>query len=123
VALDGPGVRDVMARDNGRLLPADATAEEFARALDEVTADPRRLRRLCDAARASVESFSLEHCADQLEDLYRRLAAEASQRGDADPGPWDRLLNRLEIEWNLLAEKASALAAAVGDGDGARRWP
>jgi 1,2-diacylglycerol 3-alpha-glucosyltransferase len=120
VALDGPGVRDVMASDNGRLLPANATVEEFARALDEVTADPRRLRRMCEKARASVESFSMEHCATQLEDLYRRLAAESRLRGDADPGPWDRLLNRLEIEWNLLAEKASALAAAVGDAGAAR---
>jgi 1,2-diacylglycerol 3-alpha-glucosyltransferase len=113
VALDGPGVRDVVARDNGRLLPNDATADAFATALDEVTNDPRRLRRLCEKARASIEEFSLENCADRLVNLYGHLAAEASEREDADPGPWDRLLNRLEIEWNLLAEKAAALAAAV----------
>jgi 1,2-diacylglycerol 3-alpha-glucosyltransferase len=113
VALDGPGVRDVVARDNGRLLPNDATADAFATALDEVTNDPRRLRRLCEKARASIEEFSLENCADRLVNLYGHLAAEASRREDSDPGPWDRLLNRLEIEWNLLAEKAAALAAAV----------
>jgi 1,2-diacylglycerol 3-alpha-glucosyltransferase len=113
VALDGPGVRDVVARDNGRLLSSDATADAFATALDEVTNDPRRLRRLCEKARASIEEFSLENCADRLVNLYGHLAAEASRREDADPGPWDRLLNRLEIEWNLLAEKAAALAAAV----------
>jgi 1,2-diacylglycerol 3-alpha-glucosyltransferase len=116
VALDGPGVRDVVARDNGRLLAGDASEADFARALDEVTADPRRLRRLCEQARASIEEFSLEHCADRLEQLYARLIAEAADRGEPDPGPWDRLLHRIEIEWNLLAQKASALAAAVVGG-------
>jgi hypothetical protein len=113
VALDGPGVRDVVASDNGRLLHADATEEEFAQALDDVTADPRRLRRLCRQARESIEEFSLENCTDRLEAVYEQLVAEAADRGESDPGPWDRLLNRLEIEWNLLTEKASALAAAV----------
>lgn len=113
VALDGPGVRDVVARDNGRLLGSDATAEEFASALEHLTSEPRRLRRLCETTRASVEELGLENCADRLVNLYSTLAAEARERGDADPGPWDRLLNRLEIEWNLLAEKATALAAAV----------
>jgi glycosyltransferase involved in cell wall biosynthesis len=123
VALDGPGVRDVVASDNGRLLKADASEEEFAQALEQLTADPRRLRRLCEQARASIEEFSLENCADRLVALYEDLIATSGDRGDADPGPWDRLLNRLEIEWNLLAEKAAALAAAVVDTDATRRSP
>lgn len=117
VALDGPGVRDVVARDNGRLLRADATEEEFAEALEEVTGDRRRLGRMRDQARRSIESFSLDHCADQLVALYDRLIVEAADRAEADPGPWDRMLNRIEIEWNLLTEKATALAAAVVETD------
>jgi 1,2-diacylglycerol 3-alpha-glucosyltransferase len=102
-----------VARDNGRLLVGNATVDEFATALEDLTSDPRRLRRLCDRARASIEEFSLENCAGRLVELYGQLAADARERDDADPGPWDRMLNRLEIEWNLLAEKATALAAAV----------
>jgi glycosyltransferase involved in cell wall biosynthesis len=120
VALDGPGVRDVVARDNGRLLPGDASEEQFARAVEEVTSDPRRLRRLCQQARKSIEEFSLEHCADRLIALYESLAAAAATRRATDPSPWDRLLNRLEVEWNLLAQKATALAAAVSPTDATR---
>jgi glycosyltransferase involved in cell wall biosynthesis len=120
VALDGPGVRDVVARDNGRLLPGDASEEQFARAVEEVTADPRRLRRLCEQARASIEEFSLEHCAERLVALYESLIAAAGSRRETDPGPWDRLLNRLEVEWNLLAQKATALAAAVAPTEATR---
>jgi 1,2-diacylglycerol 3-alpha-glucosyltransferase len=120
VALDGPGVRDVVARDNGRLLAGDATAESFANALEEVTADPRRLRRQCEAVQASIQEFSLDICADRLVELYRGLAASPGRPGNEDPALWDRLLGRLEVEWNLLAEKASALAAAVVETDATR---
>lgn len=120
VALDGPGVRDVVVRENGRLLAADATEEQFAAALEQVTADPQRLRRMASQVRESIEDFSLEHCADQLVALYEQLAADATRAGETDIGPWDRLLGRLEVEWNLLAEKAAALAAAVVDTDATR---
>jgi glycosyltransferase involved in cell wall biosynthesis len=120
VALDGPGVRDVLARENGRLLRADATVAEFARAIEELTCDPRRLRRLCTQAQQSIEAFSLEHCTDLLAAMYERLVARSSEDRNADPGPWDRLLGRLEAEWNLLAEKATALAAAVIETDATR---
>jgi glycosyltransferase involved in cell wall biosynthesis len=113
VALDGPGVRDVMTRDSGRQLPADASEVQFAEALDQLTADRSHLRGLGESARKSVTKFGLDCCADRLELLYESLSREASHSPDADPGPWDRLLARIEVEWNLLAEKTSALAAVV----------
>jgi glycosyltransferase involved in cell wall biosynthesis len=120
VALDGPGVRDVVASDNGRLLPADATVEDFARALEDVTGSPQRRRRLHRGAQESAEDFSLESCTDRLTSLYERMIADSDNRGEPDPDLWDRLLNRLEIEWNLLSQKATALAAAVIETDAAR---
>ncbi len=120
VALDGPGVRDVVNRDNGRLLPADATEEQFASAIDQLTADPKRLRRLGEQAPKSIQEFSLENCADRLVELYQRLIAESGTRGDATLVPWDRLLGRLEIEWRLIAEKTAALAAAVVETEATR---
>jgi glycosyltransferase involved in cell wall biosynthesis len=120
VALDGPGVRDVVTRENGRLLKGDATEEQFAHAIEQLTASPARLEKLHLRAQHSIEPFSVEHCTDRLLELYVRLVAEALQRGEADPGPWDRLLSRLEIEWNLLAQKTTALAAAVVETDATR---
>jgi glycosyltransferase involved in cell wall biosynthesis len=120
VALDGPGVRDVVTRENGRLLQGAATEEQFAQAIEQLTADAERLDRLRARAQHSIERFSVEHCTDQLVELYERLVAEASERGAPDPGPWDRLLARLEIEWNLLAQKTAALAAAVVETDATR---
>jgi 1,2-diacylglycerol 3-alpha-glucosyltransferase len=117
VALDGPGVRDVVTRENGRLLAAEATEAEFAQAIEQVADNPRRLQRLQEQAQQTIEPFSLQHCADQLEELYERLIAESSDRVAPDADPWDRLLGRLEIEWNLLAQKAAAFGAAVVETD------
>jgi glycosyltransferase involved in cell wall biosynthesis len=112
-ALDAPGARDVVNPSNGRLLPADASEEAFAAALTELARDRAALKRLGESARRSVREYGLDVCADRILDLYERLVAENGHGGDADPGPWDRLLARLEIEWNLLVEKTSALTAAV----------
>lgn len=120
VALDGPGVRDVLNDVSGRLLPGNATEETFAGAIQEMSHDRAALARRGEIARQSVRTFGLDVCADRILELYEQLVEEHAHREDADPGPWDRLLGRLEIEWNLLIEKTSALAAAVVDTEATR---
>jgi glycosyltransferase involved in cell wall biosynthesis len=119
VALDGPGVRDVLNESNGRLLPADAPEEAFAAALDELTVQRDALKRLGQAARESVQDYGLQICADRILDLYDSLVEQQAVR-ETDPDPWDRLLGRLQIEWNLFVEKTSALTAAVVETEATR---
>lgn len=120
VALDGPGVREIVRGDNGRLLPGDATETEFAAALSELTADRERLTALGREAQASVDSFSIQSCADRTLQLYEQLVADHAHGDDADTGLWDRFLARLEIEWNLFMEKTTALTAAVVETEATR---
>jgi 1,2-diacylglycerol 3-alpha-glucosyltransferase len=117
IALDGPGVRDVLNETNGRLLPADAPVEDFAAALNALTSNKAALQALGESARLSVRNYSVVACADRLLSLYVQLTSDYSYREDTDPAPWDRLLRRLEIEWNLLIEKTAALRAAVVETD------
>jgi 1,2-diacylglycerol 3-alpha-glucosyltransferase len=102
------------------LLPSETPEADFAAALNRLVKDRRALRQLGESARQSVNDFGLPVCADRLLELYAHLAAEYAQREDADPGPWDRLLARLEIEWNLFVEKTSALSAAVVETEATR---
>ena len=115
VALDGPGVREVVRKENGILLDGDATEAEFAEALARITFDREALARLSGTARASVKPFGIECCADRLSELYRSLIGEFQSKRDHDLTPWEMLQGRLEAEWNLLAEKALAIAAAVSE--------
>jgi glycosyltransferase involved in cell wall biosynthesis len=121
VALDAPGAREIVNERNGRLLPGDTPAVEFAHVIAELTADRNRLSELRTAARKSAGEFSLEKCADRMLKLYDRLVRESGRSPDADSGPWDRLLGRLEIEWNLLVEKTAALAAAARETEATKR--
>lgn len=113
VALDGPGVREVVEERNGLLLDADASEGDFAAALTEVTGISQRLWRIADEARLSVQPYGLKSCADRVSELYASLIAQAESRKDHDLTSWEMVQGRLEAEWNLLTEKASALAAAV----------
>jgi glycosyltransferase involved in cell wall biosynthesis len=117
VALDAPGAREIVNIRNGRLLPSNASESSFAAAIEELACDSDRLRQLSKAAQETAREFSLEKCADRALDLYRRLVVAFRCGPVTDPGPWDRLLGRLEIEWNLLVEKTSALAAAARESE------
>jgi glycosyltransferase involved in cell wall biosynthesis len=113
VALDAPGAREIVGDTNGRLLDGAATAEEFAAALRDVVQDAERLKQLRAAAQRTARNFSIETCSDRLLEVYTALVRDSSPRLETDAGPWDRLLARLEIEWNLIVEKTTALAAAA----------
>ncbi len=115
VALDGPGVREVV-RDgaNGALLPGDAGPEEFSARLDDLLADASALKRMAAAARQTSRNFSQSACAEKLFAIYQRLAENGEPKAH-NKDPFNRLLKRLETEWDLLAEKTSAAAAAFKD--------
>jgi glycosyltransferase involved in cell wall biosynthesis len=117
VALDAPGAREIVNDCNGQLLPGDATIDEFAAALARIVRDSARLEKLRRSARESAREFSIASCADRVEEIYAGLVRESSPRLATDAAPWDRLLGRLEIEWNLLIEKTTALAAAAVETD------
>jgi hypothetical protein len=48
-------------------------------------------------------------------ELYEQLIRDWGTGREADTAPWDRLLGRLEIEWNLLVQKTTALSAAAAE--------
>jgi glycosyltransferase involved in cell wall biosynthesis len=118
VALDAPGAREVVNEKVGRLLPGDASEAQFARAIADVTADADRLRGYRAAAKESAAAFSIERCASRLLNVYEALVTDNAHARESDPGPWDRLRGRLEIEWNLIVEKTAAIVAAAREEEG-----
>jgi hypothetical protein len=63
------------------------------------------------AAQQSALAFSIENCTDKVLAVYESLMRDHAHLRTSDFDPWDRLLGRLEIEWNLLVEKTAAIAA------------
>ena len=116
VALNASGVREVM-RDgkNGFMLPKNASASRFAQSIERLYRDSQRRGEFSDGARETAQLFSRERCAELALDFYddvRRMTRR--ERMMIERSPWGTLLERISVEWTLLAEKAQAVAEAVG---------
>lgn len=118
VALDAPGVRDVLQDGmNGRLLPSDASEEAFAQALADLAALPFAEREaLRQRARLSAEPYSMPRCARQALELYARVMAEHRAWISSEGEEWPPL-RMLEEEWNIWSNFAEAMRSALLGGD------
>jgi glycosyltransferase involved in cell wall biosynthesis len=120
VALDGPGIREIVNDDNGILLNGDALTFEFAEALAILTQQRDSLKTQGEAARKSVTEYGVQCCTDRLSALYASMIEEFRNGHDESFTTWDHLQGRLEAEWRLIVEKASALSAAVSETEATR---
>jgi 1,2-diacylglycerol 3-alpha-glucosyltransferase len=100
IALDTPGVREVVRNDvNGYLLP-DADEGAFATAVNDFAELPMiRKKAFKRAATATAEAMSMAHCIDRLIMLYESLL---SQRPWRTPSLARGLRGEFRI-WNSMA--------------------
>jgi glycosyltransferase involved in cell wall biosynthesis len=114
VALDGPGVRDVL-RDgvNGRLVQA-GDAAQFAAALAWIARQSDDERgRLISGARQTAERFSMPRQAGRALALYESLVRATANDTEESRSLWLRACRRLEAEWELWSNAAQAAGRAL----------
>lgn len=116
IALDASGVREVVRdRRNGRLLPARATGETFARALVAAARAPATRSRWRKEALRTARSLDRQITARQALDFYteviatHRAAVPTTDRESA----WNQFRERVAIEGRLLADKCGAAVRAL----------
>ncbi len=118
LALDGPGVREVVKTDhNGALLPKETTVQAFADQAHAFMRDTTGLKRLRVQALKSAQAFSRERCALKLIDLYFRAITDNQLKNGGTRTTLDRIVERLDAEWSLLSNKASAAFSAIVSDD------
>lgn len=117
VAVDAPGVREVVRNgENGCLLPADDEAA-FAAALGEVAdLSGAERRRTAAAVAETARRFSLERSARDTLELYRLLVLARPSRKELEGSAWAGARRRLAEEWRIFRNIASAAGGSV-------RWP
>lgn len=116
VAVDAPGVREVV-RDgvNGRLLASEDEAG-FAAALRELAGNGASARRVLAAAAAeTARSFSLEHCTERLLEVYGELVGRETGLEEVENTPWEQTLRLLETEWVLWSRRAGAVVDSISE--------
>jgi glycosyltransferase involved in cell wall biosynthesis len=114
VAVDGPGVREVVQDGhNGRLLP-ELDERAFAAALGAVA---RRRDRDCaalvSATRKTAAAFALDRCAERVLEVYEELVARRDRRA-TDEGLWEQALRLIETEVDLWSTRVGAAVEALG---------
>jgi glycosyltransferase involved in cell wall biosynthesis len=115
VALDASGVREVVRHGkNGFLLSATTPARRFAARLSKLHAQPERRAACAQAARVTADRFDRGVCAEQALAFYGEvLQATRPERLATEQTPWGTLLERLSVEWKLIAEKTQAVVQAL----------
>lgn len=114
VALDAPGAREVVEDGrNGRLL-ARENRREFVAALAGIAGEEAgRRRELCDQARETARSFSIERQTRQLVEIYESLGGAGASRQELDDGPWEATLRRFQVEWDLWTSRLHLLGSSI----------
>jgi hypothetical protein len=99
---------------NGRLMPAEASVEQFAEAVVHLIRDEEQQEASAREARRTAKSVSRDTCARQVIDLYEAVCRQ-ERRIRKDYGGLDDLVRRLRSEWELASGKVSALKKAVDE--------
>jgi len=114
VALNASGVREVVTdHHNGRLLPADATAESFAAAITDFFNNSEAAGWWRQNAWATARKFDRIKMAGELADLYQ-LARQKKLKSTHEYkhffDNWENLLNGIKTEWEILSSKVGVIA-------------
>ena len=114
VALDAPGVREVVVDgENGRLL-MEETVEAFSSAfrwLAEMT--PERRLELRRATKVAAEKVSLETTAQEALSIYEAILERGTSSSAEDDTALSGTLHLIKAEWDLLMGIAGAAGAAL----------
>jgi 1,2-diacylglycerol 3-alpha-glucosyltransferase len=119
VALDAPGVREVLRDgENGRLIKdesVDAFLEAFRWYADK---SPDEQARLKEAAQASADPFSTEVCVNKALAFYEEVLDDFKHSPQYEESEWMAILRAIEEEWDMWTERFSAAADTFFESSG-----
>ncbi len=118
VALEAPGVEDVVRdRYNGRLL-REESIKDFAGALIWIRdLEPSRLQTLHQAALKTAGEFSMQCTADKALEYYQALLSGALTSKTEEDAAWERVLSLIKVQWEITKGLTEAAGAALRSGE------
>lgn len=117
IALDGPGVSDVLQHEkNGILLPQDAPQAEYSQSLVKLLSAPAKLKEYASAAKETARQLSIESTAAHALELYQEsIDSHESWIEGTGIENFDKVIASLEGELQLLKVKTATVTSAITD--------
>lgn len=113
VAVDAPGVRDIVIdKLNGRLVP-DENEEAFSRALSWVfERTPDQRKKLIEGAKETATHYSVELSASKALEVFETLRAEETLRRKFKKKDLLPFFRHMNAEWDLFSNFTKAAMGA-----------
>ncbi len=113
VAVDAPGVREVVIDQiNGRLL-ASENLDDFVSALWWMEkASSEKVKKMKEACRHTAKQFSIKMSSDSALEAYQALVLKELARGEiGEDNAWMKALRLLQTQWDLTKNLTKAAGA------------
>jgi glycosyltransferase involved in cell wall biosynthesis len=116
IAVNAPGVREVV-RDNinGRLL-AHENIPDFVLALQEIYRQfqsPQGLTRIKNACRETAAHFAMKDSAEKALNIYVSLCIQGFVRRSTEKSTWATTLRLIHAQWELIKNLTKAATGAM----------
>jgi len=119
VALDGPGVRDIVTHRANGLLLTESDTESFAASLEEVAGfSPEQYGKWQQAADRTAREYSARNSARKALKLYQQVKTQepVSPKYDGDD-TWNQLLRSVRREWDIWENRLSAGVDSISESE------
>lgn len=112
IALDAPGVREVVDNEINGFLVSEQNVGLFASKIDRFYHMSREKKeKMRIEAKNTAEKFSVDKCVSKLIKVYERLRKEKITEHAKDHSIWEKSIEHIKTEWDLF----SNITTAVGD--------
>lgn len=114
VAVDAPGVREVVCENtNGRLL-AHENEEDFLAALQWMKEQsPKKLKEMQRECRKTAQQFSMKNSVQKALKTYMSLMIDGFVRRPNEESPWAATGRLIKAEWELIKNLTKATGAMI----------
>ncbi|MBF0385472.1 MAG: glycosyltransferase, partial [Candidatus Omnitrophica bacterium] len=114
VAIDAPGVREVVKDGyNGRLI-FEESQNNFIEALSWCLNQPKsEFEQMRKNAQAATKEFALDQCAKRMLKIYQDVSIKEFASTYRKDSPWYALVDRLKNEWDMFKNMMQAGGAAI----------
>jgi len=120
VAVDAPGVREVVKDGvNGRLLPQEKI-EDFIAALEWLKKRPiSQIKKIKKACKETANNFTMKDCAQRALKIYVSLATHHGfTRRHKEEGFWSGVVHSIQAQWGTAKNLSHATGAYISPAPG-----